>query len=118
MEYNLQTDKELYDVSISIPIPGQSPPQMGQMDTGTYELDPRQKRLNWMIPHLDSANGAGMLEFSVQSEDVNGFYPIQVQFSSKSLFCDISIRQVSGANGEPLEFASDQLLETDKYTVE
>ena len=112
-------DKELFDVSISIPIPGNAPPQIGQVDTGSYELDPRTKTLIWKIGHLDASNGSGMLEFTVQSEDINGFYPLSVHFESKSLFCDVGVNQVLGSsNGEGLEFALDKSLLTEKYTVE
>jgi hypothetical protein len=80
----------LFNVNIVIPLPGHSPPKVGECD-GSYTVDASRKCLIWKIPMIDSSNSSGMIEFAVSSEDVDGLFPIRATFSSKSLFCELQV---------------------------
>jgi hypothetical protein len=98
-------------------VSGQGMPSIGQAD-GEYTVDPRKRCILWSIPLLDSSNASGMLEFSVQSEDLSAFYPIQVSFLSKSLFCDVQVEQITSlTTGGVLDYAAEKSLGTESYSV-
>lgn len=65
-------------------------PTIGDVD-GSYQLDRQKKCILWQLPLLDSSSPSGMLEFNVASEDVAGFYPIHVSFTTQSLFCNVDV---------------------------
>ncbi|KAI8848974.1 hypothetical protein BC829DRAFT_393036 [Chytridium lagenaria] len=91
IEYDLQTDKiELREVTILIPFPGNAPPTVGDVE-GHYKVDRQRRVIEWQLPVIDQSNKSGVLEFSVESEDVAGFFPIQVQFSSAKTLSEIEV---------------------------
>ena len=79
-------------------------------------MDRSKKIIHWHHSVLNSANASGTLEFNVKSEDINGFYPIRVSFTSKHLFCDVQVNPVSG-QGESLEFSAEKALSVQDYTI-
>ncbi|KAH8857299.1 Coatomer subunit delta [Schistosoma japonicum] len=69
VEYELQdSDLELENVVMSIPLPPSSKaPLIGNCD-GEYELSPRRTQLDWRIPIVNSSNSSGSLEFTLKTE--------------------------------------------------
>lgn len=70
-------------MSIIIPFTGQVT-QPGSAGTGTSQVDYQSSTIVWSVPLIsaDSAS-SGVLEFSMNSEDVGVLYPIQVHFTSE-----------------------------------
>ncbi|TPX44620.1 hypothetical protein SeMB42_g02200 [Synchytrium endobioticum] len=118
MEYELQRDNlELVDVVIAIPYPGSTPPTIGELE-GSYRVDRQKRIIEWQLPVVDASNKSGVLEFSVQSEDVNGFYPIHVSFRASKTFCDVAvINIVSSDDGSELSFSKDISVATEEYKI-
>ncbi|KAL2917363.1 coatomer subunit delta [Polyrhizophydium stewartii] len=116
IEYELQnTALELHNVEITIPYPGGTPPTVGDIE-GHYKIDRQKRAIQWSLPLIDASNASGMLEFNVQSEDVDGFYPIQIQFSSSRLLNPIQARGAEDKHRGP-PFSIDQTLKADIYQV-
>lgn len=68
---------------------------MGEVD-GLYEIDKQHRIIEWQLPIVDASNRSGSLEFTVNTDNVNAFFPIKVTFnSSKSLF-DLDVSVVRG----------------------
>ncbi|KAJ3220352.1 Coatomer subunit delta [Dinochytrium kinnereticum] len=117
IEYDLQSDRiDLREVSIIIPYPGNAAPTIGDVE-GHYRVDRQRKFIEWQLPLIDQSNKSGVLEFSVDSEDVAGFFPIQVQFTSNKTMSDIEVVDAMGGDGARLQFSKESRLVTDSYTV-
>ena len=58
-----------------------------------------------------------MMEFTVNNEDISGFYPIQITFTSHSLFCNSEILDLKDVNGLTLEYESKKVLTSGDYLV-
>ncbi|KAJ3128416.1 Coatomer subunit delta [Nowakowskiella sp. JEL0407] len=118
IEYELQSSKlELRDVVITIPYPGSTPPTVKDVE-GHYQIDRQRRTIEWKLPIIDETNKVGLLEFSVESEDVGAFYPISANFTSNSLYLDVEIDQVYFvANQDSVSFSKETLLAVDEYTV-
>ncbi|KAJ3302735.1 Coatomer subunit delta [Kappamyces sp. JEL0829] len=84
IEFELQHARlALKNVSIIIPFTGQVT-QPGTAGTGSCDVDRASSTLVWTIPEIshDEAS-SGVLEFSMDSDDVSVLYPIQVHFTSE-----------------------------------
>lgn len=92
IEYELQSARlELHNVCIIIPYSGQVT-QPGTAGTGTCVVDRQSNTIKWTIDKIEHAlNAEGLLEFSIDSEDVSILYPIQVHFTSTSGFVDLKV---------------------------
>ena len=118
IEYELQGDLELQDVTIAIPCPsGCGAPVVGECD-GSYAYDARKNILTWTLPVIDKSNSTGQLDFSMPSNP-DDFFPVEVGFhSTKSLYTPISVSSVqdvgSGAN---VKFSNEIALLVDRYVV-
>ena len=62
---------------------------------GEYRHDTRKSALEWSLPVIEESNKSGALEFSISGHP-DDFFPVNVSFVSKKLYCDI---QVSGGMG-------------------
>ncbi|KAI8802419.1 hypothetical protein BJ742DRAFT_541575 [Cladochytrium replicatum] len=118
IEYELQNASlELRDVVISIPYPGGVPPSIGDAE-GSYRVDKQKRSIEWEIPFIDASNRSGVLEFSVPSEDVSGFYPISAKFHSVKTLTKVEVdRVVSVADGSSVAFAKNGGFEVEEYLV-
>ncbi|KAI9197456.1 uncharacterized protein BJ171DRAFT_519581 [Polychytrium aggregatum] len=118
IEYELQnTNLELHDVVISIPYPGGAPPKIGDLE-GHYNINRAAHTLEWQLPLVDRSNASGVLEFSVQSEDVDGFYPIKVNFFSPRLICAVAVADIQTTDsGSPVQFSKETSLTVEDYSV-
>ncbi|KAJ3294296.1 Coatomer subunit delta [Borealophlyctis nickersoniae] len=117
IEYELQSDRlELRDVVISIPYPGTGTPTIGDVE-GHYQLDRQHHIIQWQLPIIDQSNKSGVLEFTVPSEDVGGFFPIKASFSALQTFCDVAILDVVSIHGDRVPFSKEAVLTTEDYSV-
>lgn len=103
IEYELGANKELRDVSITIPIGSGNQPTVSHCD-GEFVYNARVQSVEWRLALIDESNSQGSLEFSTASVDANAFFPINVSFSSKFTYAPVTVSQVtmtsSGANVE------------------
>lgn len=117
IEYEASEAFDLQNLTIVIPIPGSSPPQVNSCD-GDYQLDSRNQCLVWQNELVDDSNRNGSMEFVLQNVDPEGIYPIEVQFASTSLFCQIGVAGVVTCSGEePVRYAVKSMLNSDTYEV-
>ncbi|KAH6564360.1 hypothetical protein BASA50_002157 [Batrachochytrium salamandrivorans] len=117
IEYELQNlGIELRDVLISIPYPGGHVPTVGDVE-GHYEIDRQKLLVQWSLPLIDASNASGVLEFSVSGEDVGGFFPIQISFTSSKLLNSVQITNVDAVDGGAAAFSVDTVLRSDLYQV-
>ncbi|TPX72001.1 hypothetical protein CcCBS67573_g05988 [Chytriomyces confervae] len=119
IEYELQLDRlELRDVVISVPYPGSSDPVIQSADGHSYQVNRAARTIEWQLPLIDTRNKSGVLEFTVQDEDVNGFFPIRVSFTSARPYCSVSVGEVAAvADGSPVAFSQEVVLMTEDYSI-
>lgn len=119
IEYELEQEQlELNNVVISIPLSshGSGSVVVNECD-GDYHHDSRRGVLEWQLPLIDASNKAGSMEFSAPGRP-NDFYPVQVQFVSKTLYCDMRIVNVVSVDDEtPVKHSLNTYLIVDKYEV-
>lgn len=65
-------------------------PVVGECD-GTYTHESRRNQLVWSLPLIDATNKSGSLEFSAPRAIPNDFFPVSVNFSSKSSYARIKV---------------------------
>ncbi|KAJ3102952.1 Coatomer subunit delta [Phlyctochytrium planicorne] len=117
IEYDLQNERlELRDVTITIPYPGNSPPSIGDSE-GHHRIDRQRKFIEWQLPLIDGSNKSGVLEFSVDSEDVGSFFPIQVYFTSPKTICELDVVDAQAGDGVRAQFSKESRLLTGQYSV-
>ena len=118
IEYEASEAFDLQNLQIVIPIPGNQPPQVNSCD-GDYQLDPRNQCLIWQNELVDDSNRSGSMEFVLSNVDPEGIYPIEVEFGSSNLFCQIGVAGVvSCGDNQPVRYAVRSMLQTDSYIVE
>jgi len=119
VEYDLQfPDLELFDVSITIPVPsGCGAPVVGNCD-GAYKYDSRKNLLVWSLPVIDKNNKEGNLEFSMPSNEEE-FFPVEIDFhSTKKLYTPISVQSVQNLDTDgPAKYSTEVGLVVEKYTI-
>lgn len=57
---------------------------------GEYRYDNRKNILEWRLPVIDSSNKTGSMELTIGGH-ANDFFPVNVSFVSKRLYCDIEV---------------------------
>lgn len=118
IEYELEReDMELNDVVITIPMPsGVGSPVVNECE-GEYRYDNRKNILEWRLPVIDSSNKSGSMELTVGGH-TNDFFPVNVSFVSKKLYCDIKVEGISMVeNDAPAKYSSEVLFYVDKYEI-
>jgi hypothetical protein len=117
IEYEASDAFDLQNLQIVIPIPGNEPPQVNSCD-GDYELDHRNQCLVWQNELVDDSNRNGSMEFVLSNVDPEGIYPIEVEFASQRLFCEIAVAGVvSCEDNQPVRYSCRSLLQTENYEV-
>ena len=66
---------------------------------------------------IDSSNSSGVLEFTVNDEDISAFFPIDIAFASNHSFCGVGVAGVSAVDGAELPFSAETVLSTKEYIV-
>ncbi|SCZ94410.1 BZ3500_MvSof-1268-A1-R1_Chr12-2g03881 [Microbotryum saponariae] len=122
LEYELEnTSIALHNVLISIALPPGSQPALSEAPAnGSYSLNPETSRLDWVIDEVSVAAGttSGSLEFEVDGDDVDAFFPVVVDFVSQKGLSGVEILSVtSPADQSQVDFSIDSLLAVDKYEV-
>jgi len=108
LEYELmQTDLQLQDVEIYVPIPQGHQPVVEQAD-GAYDFDSARGQLIWRLAVVDADNAGGSLEFTLPfagSSEV--FFPVGVRFRSLTPYSGLSIKDIKDVqDGTALDYSS------------
>lgn len=118
IEFELEnTELELQDVVMSIPIPhGVGAPNIAECD-GEYTHDTRRGVLLWQHALIDSNNRSGSLEFSVGGNP-DDFFPVNLSFNSSKTFSGIKVLDcVEVDGGNPVKHSSNTAFFAEKYEV-
>lgn len=109
---------ELQDVVITIPLPMGVSPSITECD-GEYNYDSRKHLLHWNLPVIDAANKQGAMEFSVPSSIPGDFFPVDVTFSSKTLYADLKPAKITSVDDDSIQvkYSSETLLYAEKYEI-
>lgn len=118
IEYNLEhADLELNNVTVTVPLPFGNAPVI-QECSGVYSYEPKKNVLIWSVAIIDSSNPTGSIEFEAPKSVASDFFPIKVDFTSKSSFNKIKpleIRIVDDNN--PVKFTTETSLFTGNYEI-
>ena len=121
IEYTLEnTDLTLYDVTVRIPLGEASDsPDIQNIQEGSFRHNSRMGFLEWTIPTISEDNLTGTLEFVMAGDEEEGFFPVEVNFTSETLLGGPGVvAVVSGTtDGEPITFTNDCSLSVAKYTI-
>jgi len=100
-ECTLRSDLVLRDVKIALALGTSDPPLVETIDCGTYRHDPHQGLLCWTIDEVSGGvNSMGSMEFAVAGDDVDVFFPLQVDFRSEDeILCPIQVGDICDAAG-------------------
>lgn len=110
-------DVVLHDVNILLPLGTQNPPSIESID-GQMKHDPAAGMMCWHFDTVDASNSTGSLEFSVDGENTEVFFPIQVGFRSETLLCPIEITGVtSSVSGAPIPNQMTKSFVPESYQV-
>lgn len=113
----LRTDMVLADVNIILPLGTTSAPSIESID-GQFKHDATNGLLCWHHDLVDSGNRTGSIEFSIDGDDVNAFFPVQVMFKSQSFMCPIEITGVtSSETGAPIPNDMTKSVIPESYTI-
>merc|ERR550539_1310089 len=118
IEFELEnTDLELQDVVITIPVPhGVGTPNVAECD-GDYTMDTRRGALLWQHPLIDRNNKSGSLEFSVGGNP-DDFFPVTLAFNSTKSFSGIKVLDcVEVDGGSPVKHSTNTTFFAEKYEV-
>lgn len=118
IEYNLEhVDLELNNVTVTVPLPFGNAPVI-QECSGVYSYEPKKNVLIWSVAIVDSSNPTGSIEFEAPKSVASDFFPIKVDFTSKSAYNKIKpleIRLVD--DNAPVKFTSETSLFTGNYEI-
>jgi len=118
IEFELEnTELELNDVTIAIPLPhGSGAPSIAECE-GDYSHDTRRQQLLWQHTIIDSNNKSGSMEFSCGGSP-DDFFPVTVSFTSSKSYSGIQVLDCAGVDaGEPVKFSSSVQFFAEKYEI-
>ena len=118
IEFELEnTDLELRDVVISIPVPhGGGAPNIAECE-GEYTYDTRKGALLWQHPLIDADNKSGSMEFSANGSP-DDFFPVTLSFGSTKPYSGIRILDCVETDSEaPVKFSSEVAFFAEKYEI-
>ena len=121
IEYSKELDKlTLSNLRIKMPLGTPSSPNILSLD-GTFKHNATAQDLIWEVPLVDSSNSTGTLEFNIHSKNSSpdAFFPIEVEFSSNEMFCDLDVATVKTADGKsPILYGLTKSMSTEGYIIE
>jgi hypothetical protein len=83
-----------------------------------WQLNPSSHRLDWTTPLVNAEEKSGSLEFSITSDDVSAFFPVQVSFVGLGSTVGVHVASISQVDGgEDVVFSEDASFNTDNYLV-
>jgi len=110
-------DLVLHDVNILLPLGTQNPPSIESID-GQFKHDPAAGMMCWHFDTVDANNSTGSLEFSVDGQNTEVFFPIQIGFQSETLLCPIEINAVTNSmSGAPIPNQLTKAFVPERYQV-
>lgn len=89
------TSLSLASLFISIPLPPNTSPTLSEPPSvGNYSINSENGNLEWSIDEVSEESGVttGTLEFEVNGDDVEGFFPVGVEFVSENTMCGVEVR--------------------------
>lgn len=118
IEYTMPlSNLTLHDVEITIPLGTSDSLSVASID-GTYKHSSHDQQVVWQIPMIDSSNGSGSFEFSINQKN-SEFFPISVKFSSSQLLCQADVVSVTNpSNNLPIQYGLTKLMATEEYEIE
>ena len=121
VEYSLEReDVTLENVQILIPLGTTTDaPQITTCDVGSHRHNSRKGFLEWNIDYIDSSNGTANLEFTINGDTEESYFPVQVNFSSKNLLSSVNVDEVAVVNMEDeLLYKVASRLVVDNYVID
>lgn len=118
IEYNLEhVDLELNNVTVTVPLPFGIAPVI-QECSGVYSYEPKKNVLIWSVAVVDSSNPTGSVEFEAPKSIASDFFPIKVDFMSKSAYNKIKPLEIRLVDDKtPVKFTSETSLYTGNYEI-
>lgn len=118
IEYNLEhIDLELNNVTVTVPLPIGNAPVI-QECSGVYSYEPKKNVLIWSVAVVDSSNPTGSIEFEAPKSIASDFFPIKVDFMSKSAYNKIKPMEIRLVDDNaPVKFTSETSLFTGNYEI-
>jgi len=117
IEYTLEnTDMELRDVNIEIPLGTDAAPTIVSVD-GDHKHNGREGIMMWHLDMIDESNASGTLEFTIPGDDADSFFPLNIGFYSPKLFVDLKVDGCNTSDGEAIRHGYSASLVSDTYTV-
>ena len=104
---------------MSIKIPGcAATPEIVEI-AGSHHHDAKSEVLDWQLELVDASNRSGTLEFNIQARDADAFFPITVDFRSKSLYYDVPVAAVESVDGgAPISYTFNKALIVDSFVIQ
>jgi len=85
---------------------------------GDHRFNKSHGILEWSLPIIDANSKSGTLEFSIETDDANAFFPIRANFSTNHSLCGVSISNViNPENSQSYPFALVVALSTEEYQI-
>lgn len=118
IEYNLEhVDLELNNVTVTVPLPFGNAPVI-QECSGVYSYEPKKNVLIWSVAVVDMSNPTGSIEFEAPKSIASDFFPIKVDFMSKSSYNKIKPMEIRLVDDNtPVKFTSETSLFTGNYEI-
>ncbi|KAJ1302410.1 hypothetical protein OPQ81_002728 [Rhizoctonia solani] len=119
MEWELQnTDLELHDLVISIPLPSGAYPTVSS-HTGSWSINPNTHSLDWTTDSVSSqSETTGSLEFSVGGDDAEAFFPVKVDFKSEKSLIGVEVTDVERVGGDSsVIFSKEVRVGVEQYSI-
>jgi hypothetical protein len=118
IEYELENAAMVFEqVVVAIPIPAGTKPRVGECD-GMYTHNKSNGTLDWEIARIDADNTSGTMEFSIDTDDVDAFFPVQVVFQCPTTFTGIDVEDiVTVDDNAPITYSKEVVLLPEEYSV-
>ena len=118
IEYTLENDVELHDVRIRVPLGTDDSPEVLSVD-GSTSYNSATNSIEWVINVMDKSNSAGSLEFNISQKMTDAFFPIDVSFTSPSLFCNVDVATINAAETDtPIMYGLTKIMTAEDYTIQ
>lgn len=123
----LQNEKGISDLLVKIPLGrlgmsgGQSADnhlEVVNLENGMYRYNSRENQLEWEITLMNQGNASGMLEFEVEVESAEDFFPVHVQFHSAQTMFPLSVDRVEDTGTqEPVAYGMLKRIDVESFRV-
>jgi hypothetical protein len=81
-------------------------------------VDYGSNTLQWSVPTISADQSTGALEFSIETDDTEAFYPVKASFISPTSLAGVLVAAVTRTEDEgEVTFSQDATASTDEYQV-